>query len=52
MLKTELPGRRKKGRSQKSFIDVVKQDMQMAGVTEEDAIDGVRYRQMTCCDDL
>lgn len=24
----------------------------MAGVTEEDAVDGVRYRQMTCCDEL
>lgn len=48
----ELPGRRKKGRLQRSFIDVVKQDMQRPDMTEEDAIDGVRYRQMTCCDDL
>lgn len=53
MVKTELPGRRKRGRPQRRSIDVVKQDIQTAGVTEEDAQrwDGVGRRQMICCDD-
>lgn len=38
MLRVELSGRRKRGRPQRSFMDVVK----------EDARDGVRWRQMVC----
>lgn len=38
----ELPGKRKRGRSQRRFVDVVKEDMQRVGVTEEDARDGVK----------
>lgn len=30
-------------------MDVMKEDMQMAGVTEEDARNRVRWRQMICC---
>lgn len=33
----ELPGRRKRGKPQSRFIDVLKEDMQMVGVTEQDA---------------
>lgn len=33
----ELPARRKRGRAQRTFMDVVKQDLQRVGVTEEDA---------------
>lgn len=31
MLKMKLPGRRERGRPQRRFIDVVKEDMKMAG---------------------
>lgn len=34
MLKMELPGKRKSGRPQKRFMDVVKKDMLEVGVTE------------------
>lgn len=40
----ELPDRRKRGRHQRRLIDVVKEDVQKVGVTEEDARDGVRWR--------
>ena len=37
MLEMELPGKRKRGRPKRRFVDVVREDMQVAGVTEEDA---------------
>lgn len=39
MLKTELAGRRKMGRLQGKFMDVVKKGMQRVAVTKEDARD-------------
>lgn len=37
VIKDGAPGRRKKGGSQKRLMDVVKEDIQRGGVTEEDA---------------
>ena len=34
MLRMELPGCRKRGRTKRRYMDVVKEDMRMAGVTE------------------
>lgn len=31
----EIPGRKKRGRLQRRFMDVVKQDLQRVGVTEK-----------------
>ncbi len=39
MLRTELPGKRKRGRPKGRFMDVVKQDMAGVKVTEEDTED-------------
>ena len=39
MLRMELPGRRKRGRPKRRYMDVVKEDMRMADVTE-DAVGG------------
>lgn len=44
MFSMELPGRRKRVRQQMRFMDVVKKDKQKAGMTEEDARDGVWLR--------
>ena len=36
MLRTEMPGKRKRGRPKGRFMDVVKEDMAKVEVTEED----------------
>ncbi len=38
MLRTELPGKRKRGRPNRRFMDVVKEDMAEVEVTEEDTV--------------
>lgn len=38
---------RKRGRPQNRFMDVVKVDIQRVGVTQENAMDRVRWSQMT-----
>ena len=35
----ELPGRRKKGRPKRRFLNVVKEDKQLIGAMEEDEVD-------------
>ena len=40
MLRMELPGKRKRGRPKRRFIDVVKEAMAEVEVTEEDTEDG------------
>uniref|UniRef100_A0AAR2KNM1 Taxilin alpha n=1 Tax=Pygocentrus nattereri TaxID=42514 RepID=A0AAR2KNM1_PYGNA len=49
MLEMELLGRRRRGRPQRRFMDVVKVDMEMVGVKAEEAVDRARWRQMICC---
>ena len=39
MLRMELPGKRKRGRPKRRFMDVVKEDMAVVEVTEEDTED-------------
>lgn len=51
MLKMELPGKKKRGRPKRRFIDVVGEDMQVVGMTEEDREDRKRWKQMIHCGD-
>ncbi|KAF7669317.1 hypothetical protein LDENG_00206530, partial [Lucifuga dentata] len=51
MPRLELPGRRPRGRPKRKFMDVVKEDMKLVGVREEEAEDRVRWRQMIRCGD-
>ena len=51
MLKMELPGKRKRGRSKRRFIDMVREDMQVVGATEEDAENRKRWKQVIRCGD-
>lgn len=62
MLETELPGRTKRRRPKRKFLDVVGEilcrtaylvvkDMQVVVVTEDDAEDRTRWKQMIQCDD-
>ena len=44
VLRMELPGKRKRGRPKRRFMDVVKEDMAEVEVTEEDAEDRSNWR--------
>ncbi|KAK4307251.1 hypothetical protein Pmani_020964 [Petrolisthes manimaculis] len=50
MLEMDPPGRRKRGRPKRRFMDAVK-DIRMVGVTEEDVEDRARWRQVIRCGD-
>ena len=51
MLKMELPGKRKRGRPKRRFMDVVKEDMAEVKVKEEDADDRSNWRLKIRCGD-
>ena len=51
MLRMELPGKRKWGRPKRRFMDVVKEDMAEAEVTEEDSEDRRNWRWKIRCGD-
>ncbi|XP_063845349.1 uncharacterized protein LOC135091540 [Scylla paramamosain] len=50
MLDMDLPGRRKRGKPKRRFMDAVKRNMEV-GVTEEDAKDRAHWRRVICCGD-
>ena len=51
MMRVEIPGKRRRGRPHRRWIDNLKEDMKKAGVSEEEAKDRVRWRTATrCCD--
>ena len=47
----ELPGKMKRGRPTRRFMDVVKEDMAEVEVTEEDTEDGNNSRRKIRCGD-
>ena len=51
MLRMELPGKRKRGRPKRRFMDVVKEDMAEVEVTEEDTVDRRNWRMKIRCGD-
>ena len=44
MMRMDLPGKKKRGRPNRRFMDVVKEDMAEVGVTEEDRKDRNNWR--------
>ncbi|XP_051788414.1 uncharacterized protein LOC127529327 [Erpetoichthys calabaricus] len=48
ILRIELPGKRKRGRPKRRFMDVVREDMQVMGVTEHDVEDRKIWKKMIC----
>lgn len=52
MLRIELPGKRKGERPKKKFLDVVRQDMQVDGMKEEDAGDRKKWKRVIGCGGL
>ena len=51
MLRMELPGKRKRGRPKRRFMDIVKEDMAEIEVTEEDTGDRNHWRWKIRCRD-
>ena len=51
MLSLELPGRRPRGRPKRRYMDVVREDMKVAGLREEKAWDRVSWRKLIRCGD-
>ena len=51
MLRMELPGKRKRGRPTRRFMDVVKEDMAEVDLTEEDTVDRNNWRRKIRCGD-
>ena len=49
MMEMELPGKRKRGRPKRRFLDVVKKDMKEVGVKEMDIEDRKMWRMMIRC---
>uniref|UniRef100_A0A8C4T6K4 Luteinizing hormone/choriogonadotropin receptor n=1 Tax=Erpetoichthys calabaricus TaxID=27687 RepID=A0A8C4T6K4_ERPCA len=51
VLRIELPGKRKRGRPKRRFMDVVREDILVVGVTEQDVDDRMIWKKMICCGD-
>ena len=49
MMEMELPGKRKRGRSKRRFLDAVKEDMREVGANETDVEDRKMWRMMIRC---
>ena len=49
MMEMELPGKRRRGRPKRIFLDVVKQDMGEVGAKETDVENRKMCRMMICC---
>ena len=49
MMEMELPGKRRRGRPKRRFLDAVKEDMQEVGVKETDVEDRKMWRMMIRC---
>ena len=49
MMKRELPGKRRRGRPKRRFVDVVKEDMGEVGAKETDVEDRKMWRMMIRC---
>ena len=49
MIEMELPGKRKRGRPKRRFLNLVKEDMREVGVKEMDIEDRTVWRKMICC---
>ena len=49
MMEMELPGKRKRGRPKRRFLDMVKEDTEEVGAKETDIEDRKMWRMMIRC---
>ena len=52
MMEMVVPGRRKKGRPSRRWMDLTREDLKSVGAKEEDEIDRVKWRILLRCGDL
>ena len=51
MLEMAVPGRRRRGRPKRRWMDVMREDMEKVGAVEGDAVDRVKWRRLARCGD-
>ena len=51
MMEMAVPGRRKRGRPRRRWMDLVKEDMERVGAREGDEVDRVKWRLLSRCGD-
>ena len=51
MMEMAVPGRRKRGRPRRRWMDLVREDMERVGAREEDEVDQVKWRLLSRCGD-
>ena len=51
MMEMAVPGRRKRGRPRRRWMDLVREDMERVGAREGDEVDRVKWRLMSRCGD-
>ena len=51
MMEMAVPGRRKRGRPRRRWMDLVREDMERVGVREGDEVDRVKWRLLSRCGD-
>ena len=52
VLRMELPGKRKRGRPKRRYMDALVEDMKATGVKEMDTQDRMKWRRSIRCGDL
>ena len=51
MMEMAVPGRRKRGRPRRRWMDLVREDMERVGAREGDEVDRVKWRLLSRCGD-
>ena len=51
MMEMAVPGKRKKGRPRRRWMDLVREDMERVGAREGDEIDRMKWRILSRCGD-
>ena len=49
MMEIAIPGKRKRGRPKRRWMDLVSEDMKMVGAMEGDEVDQVLWRNLSRC---
>ena len=51
MIEMTIPGKKRRGRPKRRWIDLVRKDMEMVGAREGDEVDRVLWRKLSDCGD-